>query len=304
MPDPVYVIGASGRSGAALCNALLARGCDIIPVVRNAARWHALGLPAEPRIADAGDPASLAACLSTARRLVSFAHASHSENLVDAAPADCRFVLLGSTRRYTRWPDDHGNGVIAGETAFLASGRNGVMLHPTMIYGAAHNETVVRLAAMLRRLPLVPLPGGGRALLQPIHEDDFISCVIAALEGDWLGPQTLVVAGPEAVPYAEFVRAIARAAGLRRPLVLTVPAAALIALAPITGWLRFLPRLEADEVRRLLEDRAFPIDAMTGKLGVRPMSLAQGLALPLGPAVTLPGSPAPSTPPAGSPSRH
>ena len=278
MPERVHVVGASGRSGAALCRALLAGGCEIVPVVRNAARWQAVGLPIAPVVADAGDPASLVACLAAARRVVSFAHASHAANLVAAAPADCRFVLLGSTRRYTHWPDQHGNGVIAGETAFLGSGRNGVMLHPTMIYGAAHNETVVRLAAMLRRVPLAPLPGGGRALVQPIHEDDFIDCVMAALQRDWVGPQTLVLAGPEPVRYADFVRAVARAAGLRAPVVLPVPAALLIALAPLTARLRFLPRLDADEVRRLLEDRAFPIEAMTAQLGVRPIGLAEGLA--------------------------
>jgi nucleoside-diphosphate-sugar epimerase len=283
VPDPIHVIGASGRSGAALCRALLAAGREFVPVVRDAGRWRALGLPAAPCVADAGDRASLVACLSAARRVVSFAHASHSANVVAAAPADCRFVLLGSTRRYTRWPDEHGNGVIAGETAFLASGRNGVMLHPTMIYGAGHDEAVARLAAMLRRMRIAPLPGGGRALVQPIHEDDLIRCVMAALERDWVGPQTLVVAGPEPVRYADFVRAVARAGGLPRPLLLPVPAAVLIALAPLTAWLPLLPRLHPDEVRRLLEDRAFPVDAMVDGLGVRPMGLAQGLALTFAP---------------------
>src|SRR5581483_11731432 len=110
----------------------------------------------------------------------------------------------------TRWPDAHCDGVIAGETALLASGRNGVMLHPTMIYGAGRYDTVGRLAAMLRRLPLVPLPGGGRALVQPIHEADLVRCVLAALDHAWAGPGTLVVAGPEPMSYADFARAVAR----------------------------------------------------------------------------------------------
>ncbi|MBY0334397.1 MAG: NADH-ubiquinone oxidoreductase, partial [Acetobacteraceae bacterium] len=52
---PVTVIGASGRSGAALCRALLARGILVIPVVRDAARWRALGLAGAPRLADLRD---------------------------------------------------------------------------------------------------------------------------------------------------------------------------------------------------------------------------------------------------------
>jgi uncharacterized protein YbjT (DUF2867 family) len=129
-------------------------------------------------------------------------------------------------------------------------------------------------------------------LVQPIHEDDFIDCVAAALERDWVAAETLVLAGPEPVRYADFVRAVARAAGLRTPLVLPVPAAALIALAPLTARLRFLPRLDADEVRRLQEDRAFPVDAMISRLGVRPIGLAEGLARTFTPPVP----PAPSTP--------
>ena len=104
-----------------------------------------------------------------------------------AAPPDARFVFLGSTRKFTSWPDAHGNGVLAGEAAFLASGRPGVMLHPTMIYGAQGEDNVQRLAALLRRLPFVPLPGGGTALVQPIHQDDVTRAIRAALDVAWDG---------------------------------------------------------------------------------------------------------------------
>ena len=131
-----------------------------------------------------------------------------------AGPPGARYVFLGSTRKFTRWPDAHGSGVLAGEEAFLASGRAGVMLHPTMIYGALGEDNVQRLAALLCRLPIVPLPGGGRALVQPIHQDDLTRCIQAALATAWDGPHTLVVAGPSPLPYADFVRAVALAAGL------------------------------------------------------------------------------------------
>ena len=43
MTDPVHVIGASGRSGLALCRRLLADGVPVVPVVRNPAKWVAAG---------------------------------------------------------------------------------------------------------------------------------------------------------------------------------------------------------------------------------------------------------------------
>ena len=357
-PEPacVHVVGASGRSGAALCRSLLADGVAFVPVVRSAARWAATGLPGEPRLADLADAAAagkpcvagaagrpgeerlanvadaakagelhkagagrrpgeerlaglagaaawrgepgegagilpdqpgaldtsagarLRAGLAGATHVVSCAHARHAAAILAAAPGDAVFVFLGSTRKYTAWPDAHGRGVLAGEAAFLASGRRGVMLHPTMIYGAQGEDNVQRLAALLRRLAVVPLPGGGRALVQPIHQDDVTRCLRAALRTGWAGAEVLVIAGPAAVSYADFVRAVAAASRLRPPRIVSVPAAPLRLLVRLLPALPRLPRIGPDEVRRLTEDKAFDIAEMTARLAVAPMGLQAGLA--------------------------
>ena len=278
---PVHVIGASGRSGAALCRALRDAGVPYVPVVRDAGRWAATGLPGTPALADLNDGAALTRALAGASRIAITAHARNAAAVLAAAPAAARLVFLGSTRRFTRWPDAHGNGVRAGEAALRASGRPGVMLHPTMIYGATGENNVRRLAALLRRLPVVPLPGGGRALVQPVHQSDVTRAVVAALDHPWTGPDSLVVAGGTALPYAGFVRAVAQAAGLPPPRILPVPAAPLRWLAPLTA-LPGLPRIGADEIRRLTEDKAFDITPLGELLGVRPIALDRGLALTFG----------------------
>lgn len=271
-----HIIGASGRSGAALCRSLLADSLPYVPVVRSPARWAATGLPGTPVTADLTD-ATLASALADARLVVSCAHARHIPAILAAAPCAERLVFLGSTRRFTRWPDTHGQGVQAGEAALQASARPGVILHPTMIYGAAGEDNVQRLAALLRRLPIVPLPGGGRALVQPIHQSDVTRSLRAAMGHAWDGPHALVIAGPTALPYADFVRAVAHAAGLRPPRIVPIPAPLLRALAPLTR-LPGLPRIGPDEIRRLTEDKAFPIADMRRILGIEPIALAQGLA--------------------------
>lgn len=285
--SPVHVIGASGRSGTALCLALAARGTEVVPVVRDPARW---GLAGAPRVADL-EGGGLRAALEGAEVVVSCAHARHIPAVLAGAPAGARFVFLGSTRKFTRWPDAHGDGVIAGERALLASGRAGLLLHPTMIYGAEGEDNVRRLAALLRRLPFVPLPGGGRALVQPIHQSDLTRCLLAAIDAEVAGPESLVVAGPEPLPYSGFVRAVAAAAGLGAPRIVGIPAWPLLLGAPLTA-LPFLPRgvprVRVAEVRRLLEDKAFDIGPMRDRLGVVPMGLAQGLALTFGDAAACP----------------
>jgi uncharacterized protein YbjT (DUF2867 family) len=275
----VHVIGASGRTGEALCRSLLADNIRVVAVVRDPQRWARTGLAGKPRQADLRQPEGLRLALADATRIVSCAHARHTPAILAAAPESARLVLLGSTRKFTRWPDAHGNGVLAGEAALLASGRPGVMLHPTMIYGAQGENNVQRLAALLRRLPVLPLPGGGRFLLQPIYQQDVVRCIRAALDHPWSEPASLVIAGPQAVRYADFVRAVASAAGLRRPLIIPFPAAPLILAARLTKHVRALPPVEPEEIRRLLEDKAFDIGTMLAVLAVAPISLQQGLTL-------------------------
>jgi nucleoside-diphosphate-sugar epimerase len=282
----IGVIGATGRSGAALVRALAAAGMPFVPVARDAAAWASAGLPGELRVADLRDAAALKRALAGVTQVVNTAHARWAPALLAAAEPGASFVLMGSTRRFSRWPDDHGDGVRAGEAAFLASGRDGVMLHPTMIYGAQGENTVQRLAAMVARLPIAPLPGGGRALVQPIHQDDVTRSLVAALRHRWEGPQTLVIAGPTSLPYRDFLCAVAAAAGLRAPPILPIPALPLRLAAPLTRLIPGLPKVTADEIRRLTEDKAFDIGPMRTLLGVEPIPLDQGLALTFAPPQT------------------
>jgi nucleoside-diphosphate-sugar epimerase len=278
MAQPVHVIGAAGRSGLALSLSLLADGIPLVPVVRDPARCAAVGLPNEARTADLRDPEALADALRDAYRIVSCAHASHAPAILAAAPPTARIVLLGSTRKFTRWPDAHGNGVLAGEAALLASGRDGVILHPTMIYGAQGEDNVRRLAALVRRLPVLPLPGGGRFLVQPIHQSDVTRAIRAALDEAWREPESLVIAGPSPISYAGFVRAVAVAAGVRQPMIVPFPEAPLRLAARLTRHVAALPTVRPEEIRRLTEDKAFDITAMRTLLRVEPVSLAEGLA--------------------------
>ena len=275
--DVVHIVGASGRSGGALCRALLADGRTVVPVVRSAERWATLGIPLTPRVANLEAPSTLRSALADASIVVSCAHARHASAILATTDASTRSVFLGSTRRFTRWPDDHGLGVIAGEAAVLASHRSAVMLHPTMIYGADGEDVVQRLEGLLRRLPLIPLPGGGRNLVQPIHQSDVTRCIVSASTIGWQKPQAIVIAGPSPVSYIKFIRAIARHAQLPPPRIVGVPAWAMMAAAPLTRIVPGVPSVHAAEIRRLLEDKAFPVDEMKAILGVIPISLNDGL---------------------------
>jgi uncharacterized protein YbjT (DUF2867 family) len=279
----VHVIGASGRSGVALCRSLASDGVAFVPVVRNAAKWRSTGLPGAAAVADLRQKRPLRRALEGAEVIVSCAHARHAAAIIAAAPAEVRHVVfLGSTRKFTQWPDAHAEGVLAGEAAFRQSSRVGVMLHPTMIYGAEGEDNVQRLARLLRRLPFVPLPGGGRSMVRPIYQDDVTRSIRAALVAEWHRPESIVLAGADRVSYADFVRAVAAAAGLPPPRIVPVATRLLRIAAPLTRVLPGVPRVRPDEIRRLGEDKSYGIEPMRRYLGVNPVGLAEGLARTFG----------------------
>ncbi len=267
IPHTVHVIGATGRTGVVFCRLLHEAGHAIVPVVRDPPRWAALNLPGVPRVADLSQPQALTAALDGATRVVNIGHAIWAGNIVGAAPAGARLVLLGSARRYGPLDNPPARQAAEGEAALLGSGRDGAMLHPTMIYGAPNDGTVTRLAALIRRFPVLPLPAGGAPLVQPIHVADLAAAILAALNRPWPAPEAIAVGGPESVPYAKLVRTTARAARLRAPLIVPIPAT----LVRLAG--RGRPAL-----LRLLADRTVDPAPMRRLLGITGRTLEQGLA--------------------------
>lgn len=277
----ICVIGASGRSGAALCRALIENGNRVIAVVRNRGKLapDLADACVAVRQADVTDSVALPIALENAAVVVNTAHARHLPAILAATHAP--IVALGSTRKFTRWLDDHGRGVLAGEAALQADGRPSILLHPTMIYGAQGEDNVQRLALLLERLPIIPLPGGGRSLVQPINQQDVTRSIIAAinllLAGKVSGAESLVIAGPNAVPYRTFVRMILYFSGLGGRPVISLPGWLLMAASRVTRHLPKLPKIAPEEVRRLLEDKNFDITPMRNRLGINPIPLETGL---------------------------
>jgi uncharacterized protein YbjT (DUF2867 family) len=261
-----------------LARRLLAGGHPIVAIGRNEARFRASGLGAPFRRVDLAAPDTLRAALADTHKIAICVHARFLPAILPVLPATlARIVAMGSTRKSTRFPDEPARQVLQGEAAFEAARLPGLLLHPTMIYGALGERNVQRIAQQIRRFGVVPLPAGGHALVQPIHIDDVAACLEAGLFRPQAPGRPLVIAGPEPLPYRELVAAVARAIG-RRVRILDVPAALLMAGARLTPFLPGVPRVSVAEVRRLTEDKAFDIAEMRARLGVEPVDLATGLA--------------------------
>lgn len=275
-PSPVTVVGATGKLGSMVARRLIARGVPVIPVVRSPEKLDP-ELRTGARRFDAERVETIAPALQGTKLLVSCLHGRYGVDLLRALPTGVeRVVLLGSTRIYTRFPDPNVALLQAAQNALANSGLPGVMLHPTMIYGAAAENNLQRIATYIAKLGIIPLPDGGRTMLQPIHVEDVAACVEAALFRAEAPGAPIVVAGPAPVSYRDLVLMIGEAMG-KRPMILPLPARLLEAAAGITTLLPFLPRITRAEIRRLSEDKAFTTGEMQRRLGVQPMPLREGL---------------------------
>lgn len=264
----VTVLAATGQLGQALLRRLQAEpDVTVVAVGRDQAKLGALA-SVEKRVADLDDPAALRPALADAEIVVSCTNARFVPAILAALPSNGvqRLVMMGSTRRFSKVPDATATAVREAEAALAAYPVPSVFLLATMIYGGGIG-VVESLAAQIRRLPVLPLPGAG-ALVQPIHIDDVAACLAAAIRQPEAVGSPIVIAGPRPMRYGEMVRAVARGRHVR-VTVLSVPAFLVRIIAFCAGLVGRTRNLSGS-LLRLLEDKAFDISPMRNRLGIKP----------------------------------
>lgn len=140
----------------------------------------------------------------------------------------------------------------------------------------APGDRWISLVEHLSLLPVVLVPGSGRALCQPIWVEDLADCIVALLGRPQEGShQRFELAGPQTLSYDEAIRTVLRSVGRERPQ-LHVPAAV------ASRVLRLLERtagpgvpLTWDEAQLLQADSISARGAAdTEALGVRPLPMS------------------------------
>ncbi|MCK5003518.1 MAG: NAD-dependent epimerase/dehydratase family protein [Candidatus Aminicenantes bacterium] len=100
------------------------------------------------------------------------------------------------------------------------SGMEYSILRPTMILGSG--SPVFKGFSMFAGLPLIPLFGGGKAIVQPVHLDDVCSTIIQILTKSIFKGDTYDIGGPDKLSIREFLKKISELKG-KRPKFLSIP---------------------------------------------------------------------------------
>jgi nucleoside-diphosphate-sugar epimerase len=281
----LLVTGGSGFLGGQVLAEAARQGHECVALARSVTAAETVAARgAAPLAGDLRDP-GLARIFASARceALVNLASLGfgHAPAIVSAAQAAglARAIFISTTAVITTLPAASKRVRLAAEEMIRLGGLDWTILRPTMIYGTACDRNMSRLLTALARarwVPALPLPGSGQRLQQPVHVADVASAVLACARRPQTAGLRYDVAGPAPMPFGDLLRAAADAVGCRARFV-SVPLRPVITMTRGYERVSRHPRIRAEQLQRLAEDKAFAIDAAARDLGYAPRSFRDGI---------------------------
>ena len=275
MSGKIVIIGASRGPGRILFDQLKLQEQSVLGIARER-RGLATTVSANFVQCDATDGAHLAQLIGENNTVVSVSRPDFLTSLLQRKPAISRLIAIGSTRVYTRFPDDKCSRLVAMSQAIWMNDIPATILHPTMIYGAPDFNNIDRIYRIAKLSPMIPLPFDGSTLVQPVHVNNVVSCITACLNNPKTIGQTIVVAGRHAVTYRELVETCIEISE-SKCRVISLPYFLVSLIALLTGLVPGIPTVTHEEIRRLREDKKFDMTDLEQRLGVSLYSLQEGL---------------------------
>ena len=267
------VIGAGGPVGEAAASALARDGWAVTASMRQRrpdaeARLAALGV--DLVFQDLPRDADWTRAADGCDALVWTTHLQIAADALAQARLACARLVAFSSNNVAADPDAPSYRALAGaEAAVRARFPGAAIVRPTLIYGDVRLPTMTDLMRLAQRTLVMPLPGSGRALVQPVYHGD-LGALAAGLAAPDAPSGVFAAGGPDVVSMRELYAAVARTVGAR-PLIAPIPRFGL-SLAVRLGL------ISAEQAARAEKDRvAMTQDALPAALTPR-TPLREGLA--------------------------
>jgi len=241
------------------------------------------GLGAIPVLGDLDQPESLPNVFvsANAEALVNIASLGfgHGPSIVDAAESAgiARTIFVSTTSVQTKLETPSKLIRLAAEDAIVASAAEWTIVRPTMIYGAPGDRNIERLLRLLARTPVIPIPGSGDGLQQPVHVQDLAQALAEVLAAEGSIRRRFDLAGPQAITFRDLVTTAKAAVG-SRSLIVHVPLRPILRAMQAYERRAETPRLKVEQLLRLTEDKAFSIHQARQVWGYDPRPFSVGVA--------------------------
>jgi uncharacterized protein YbjT (DUF2867 family) len=237
LPAVLLLTGATGTVGLPLLRRLTAAGTPVRCLVRDPRRLGTERVRVQIALGDLSDHLSFRHALRGVDTVVHLASVIRDQpggsieelagvatwRLVRAAEKAGveRFVFFSALGASTRSRARLMRAKAIAERALVESSLAHTVFAPSIVYSPS--DPYLTLLERMSLLPLMPIPGDGRATFQPIWAEDVAECVLAALPGGALASESdgarYELAGPETLTHQDIIEIALRSFHRRRMLV-------------------------------------------------------------------------------------
>lgn len=281
----ILLTGATGFLGGYVLEELVKRGHKVTCFVRNTSNLKKIKQLNVPYIfGELDDFESICKALKDKEALINIASLGfgHAPNIINACQEMKieRAIFISTTGIFTKLNPDSKGIRLEAERLIKESELDYTIIRPTMIYGTPKDRNMWRLVRYLKRLPVLPILGNGTYLQQPVYVKDLAWAVVSAYETNLSIKKAYNISGLKPLTYNEVVDVTGKALG-KKVLKIHVPMKLSYNLLKIYEKISSKPKLKAEQVLRLNENKDFSHEEATKDFGYIPKSFEEGIKLEL-----------------------
>lgn len=188
-----------------------------------------------------------------------------------------RLITIGSIAAHTHSAFPYMRVKAQMDDIIEASDLDYTILESSAVYGPGDDWTET-IALTLRRFPFFfPIPGDGRARLQPLFVQDLAQCILACIANDKTSRKLFTIGGPQQMTYDEMINIIMQATGRTRRKRYVRPASALRWSNSIRSLIGGRTLYGNTQLDLLSLDRTTNLDSVSFHFGFTPVRMANAL---------------------------
>ena len=215
-------------------------------------------------------------------------HVEGTRNVVDEALRagfDGRFIYMSAIGSSMNSPSVYSQTKYQAERIVIGSKLPYTIFRPSLVIGS-DGEFVAQMKDLVLHgglsaaapFPVIPVPGPGFNLFQPIWIDDLVECVVQSLgRGDTIN-QVYEVGGATQLSFNELLKGFARSLGKPKKPLLHAPIPLLYAAATVMEKILPKPPVTRDQLRNLELDNITTSQAAKEVFGLTPKTFDEMLA--------------------------
>jgi NADH dehydrogenase len=151
------------------------------------------------------------------------------------------------------------------------------IVRPTLAYNEHGGEEFNLFFSSLRKFPIVPFIGSGKALKRPVHFDDLVEGFLALAGNPTTHGKTYAFSGGEAITVRDMARLMLKQVGEEKTF-LHLPISVCLGIAYLAEHLQENPILTWNAIAGIIEDANLDNTEARRDLGYNPITFHEGLA--------------------------